>query len=211
MTQEQWKDLVYNQIDSETIDGQMMKCLAQLPDLMYRGRCASKISALPVSTLPSLQVEVRTLSDSFRPTLTNLRERWRDTDSSIAMRYPEHMNLRGIIHAHYSRSYGMALALGIILNCMVAALEDKTPELSEDSSQMVDEVLNLARTVDQYRPLGTLYMVLCLGAAWVGATDSIRKAMLETLLINYHKDLHGASSTFFPHGLKLMETLFTLK
>ena len=211
MTQQQWKDLVYSQIDIDTIDGQMMKCLAHLPDLMHRGRSALSSQSLLVSTLLDIQQEVRTLRDSFGPNLKSLRERWKDTDSSLAMQYAEIMHLKTIIHAHFSRSYGMALAVGIVLNCMLAALGGNIAELSEESSQLSDEVLNLAGIVDQYRPLGALYMIVCLIGAWVGATDPTKKAVVRTCLIGYQRDIQGQSVAISLAELEFLERRFYLK
>ena len=211
MTQQQWKDLVYNQIDIDNIDGQMMKCLARLPDLMHRGRCTLRSSSLPTTHLLEVQKEVRALRDSFGPTLESLRQRWNDTDITIATQFPEFIHSRSIIHAHFSRSYGMALAVGIILNCMLAALDGNAHEVSQASAQLSDEVLDLADAVDQYRPLGTIYMVLCLAAAWVGATNPEKKIIIEIRLVDYKTDVLGPVATHYPAGLELIETRFSLK
>lgn len=199
MTPAQWRDLVYNPIDTDTMDGQMMKCFAQLPDLMRRGRQALKTPTFSFSDLADIQRGMHTLRESFAPHLKGLRERWQETDSSIAMLYPEFMRskaIRGIMHAHFSRSYGMALACEIILNCMLAAIQgnDAPAALSEESSSLSDEVLHLAGIVNQYRPLGTLYMVVGLLAAWVGAVDPARKAVAKKWLIDYHTDTQGPSN-----------------
>lgn len=211
MTQQQWKDLVYNQIDIDTVDGQMMKCLAQIPDLMQRARHALKSPLQPALTLLGIQEEVRALRDSLLPNLKSLRERWMDTDSSLVMQYPGFVQHRAIIHAHYSRSYGLALALAIILNCMLAALDCNTPEISEGSAQLSDEVIILADVVDQYRPLGTTYMILSLAAAWVGATDPAKKAIIETRLTDYQNDVQGPSGPDSSAGLELIDKRFNLK
>ena len=211
MTQQQWKDLVYSQIDIDTVDGQMMKCLAHLPDLMHRGRCALRSASQPVSTLQDLHREARTLRDSFEPSMKSLRERWKGTNSSLVKQYPGYAHLKDIIHAHFSRSYGMALAVGIMLNCVLAALEGDTGGLKEESSQLSDEILNLAEVVDQYRPLGTLYMIISLAAAWVGATDPIKKEMARVCLIGYQRDVQGPSATTSSTDLEFLERRFCLK
>ena len=211
MTQQQWKDLVYNTIDISTIDGQMMKCLAQLPDLMDRGRHALRSLSLPDPVLVGIQEEVRDLRHSFGSNLESLRNRWIDTDSSIAMQYPGFMQQKPIIHAHFSRSYGMALALGIILNCMLAALDGNISEFDEESSQLSNEVLNLAEIVDQYRPLGTMYMILCLVAAWVGTKGWAQRAFLKMRLTSYIKDVHGPSAKGPSADLERIEKRFYLK
>ena len=210
MTQQQWRDLVHSQIDIDTADGQMMNCLARLPDLMERGRRALRSPSLP-SPLSDIQKELRSLRDYFGPHLKSLRERWTDTDSSIATQYPDFLQQKGIIHAHFSRSYGMALAAGIIFNCILAAVGGSSAELSQETSQLSDEVVTLAGVVDQYRPLGTIYMILCLAAAWAGATDPTKKAIVGTHLLSYQRDIKGPSATLDSAELAFIEARFYLK
>ena len=212
MTQQQWKDLVYNHIDIDTVDGKMMACLAHLPDLMQRGRRALRSQPQPISTLLDLQKEGRALREAFEPNMKSLRERWKDTDSNVAVQYPKYAYLNAIIHAHFSRSYGMALAVGIILNCILAALEKNTDGLREESSHLSEEILHLAEVVDQYRPLGTLYMLFSLVAAWVGATDPIRKEMVRICLNGYQRDIQGElAKTTSSTDLESLERRFYLK
>ena len=194
MTQQEWTDLVSNQIDINTVDGQMMKCLAQLPELMHRGRHVIWSMPLNPDTLSGIREEVQLLRVSFAPILDSLRERWLHTDSNIAAQYPDFMAHRAIIHAHYSRSYGLALAIGIILNCMSSTLEGSDKDFSRHSEELSDEVVNLAEVAAQYRPLGTIYMVLSLAAAWVGVKAPAKKAAIEALLISYVRDLQGPSA-----------------
>ena len=211
MTKQQWRDLVYNHIDTDTPDGQMMHCMAQLPDLMYRGRCILRSSSSIPSAILGMREEVRSLRDSFAPHLESLRERWMYTDSNIATQYPEFAAQKAIIHAHFSRSYGLALAIGIMLNCVTAALEGDIREFSTESSQLSDEIVRLAEAVNQYRPLGTVYMVLCLAAAWVGAVDPAKRAIIEPILVAYIRDVQGPSATTMSIGLELLEKKFTLR
>ena len=194
MTQQEWKDLVHNQIDSGSIDGQMMRCLAQIPDLMHRGRNALRSGSLLPEALLAIREEVRSLHDSFTPVLGSLRERWLHTDDSIAVQYPDFKAHKAIIHSHYSRSYGLALALGIIFNCMLSTLEVSNESFTTDSEELADEVITLGVVVDQYRPLGTVYMVLCLAAAWVGTKSESKKVALEMHLTAYIRDLQGPSA-----------------
>ena len=210
MTRQQWEDLVSNQFDIETVDGQMMKCLAMLPELMQRGRYALRSPSQPTCTLLHIQMEVRHFRDSFGPKLESLRKRWIDSDSSVSMQFVS-PHLKAILHAHYSRSYGMALAIEILINCILAALEGSTGDLNDESSQLSDEVLNLAKVVDRYRPLGTLYMIISLVAAWVGTPDPTKKEIVRARLIIYQRDVQGPSATMSSEHLEFIKRRFYLK
>ena len=208
MTPQQWQDLVCSPIDIDTSDGQMMKCFAQLPDLMRRGRQAMKSSTMSMFDRSRIAEEMHALRDSFTPILKDLRDRWQDADDSTMMQYMQchtfmqSKALCGIIHAHYARSYGMALTCGIILNCMLVAIEGDISGLDEESSQLSDEILYLAGAVNQYRPLGTLYMVICLVAAWAVVADPTKKTKAETWLVSYQSDTQGPSAKLSPLWLE---------
>lgn len=207
-TSQQWADLVYNSIDNDTPDGQMMRTLAYLPDLMSRGRHALRAPEAPLSELTELQQEVRDLCNSYGSVLNSLRDRWQymnldDFDSP---------RMKSIIHAHFSRSYGMALCIGIILNCITTALVGDTDgSIRHKSSLLADESLALADVAEQYRPLGAIYMVVCLIAAWVGATDEGKREVMRLRLADYQKDVQGEGAETSVLGLEWMERRFYLR
>jgi hypothetical protein len=211
MSQRQWADLVYSPIDIDTIDGQMMKCLAHLPDLIQRGRCALKQPVLFDSVLLELQREVRNLHGNYAPILKSIRERLERMNSRGLSQHPGPDCLEKKIHAYFTRSYGMALAVGIVLNCILIALVGTNPQLSQESSQFSDEILALAEVVNQYRPLGASYMILCLGVAWLGATDPKVKAKTAEYLFDYQRDLRRPIAAFPSAYLELLEKRVSLK
>jgi hypothetical protein len=211
MSQQQWTDLICSPIDIDTIDGQMMKCLAYLPDLIHRGRCAPKQPLLFDSILLELQREVRNLHGNYAPILKSIRERLEKMTSSRLIQHPGPDCLEKKIHAHCTRSYGMALTVGIVLNCILTALVGTNPQLSQESSQFSDEILALAKVVSQYRPLGASYMILCLGAAWLGATDPMGKAKAAACFVDYQRDLRWPTAALSSADLERFEKRVSLK
>lgn len=207
MSSQQWKDLVYNEIDNDTIDGQMMRCLAYLPDLMSRGRHALRTPSSPEYSLSQLQQEVRSLHESYGVVLKSLRERWQYMDLT---RF-ESVRMRAIIHAHFSRSYGMALCTGIILNCILIGLEGDTGGLRQESSLLADESLALAEVANQYRPLGAIYILVCLITAWVGAIEPMKREIIRERLLDYQKDVQGPSATTSVTDLEGLEKWFYMR
>jgi hypothetical protein len=207
MTSQQWRDLVYNEIDNDTIDGQMMKCLAYLPDLMSRGRQVLKTPSVPFSSRLEFQQEVRNLHESFGVVLKSLRDRCQYMDLSSF----ESPRMKAIIHAHFSRSYGMALSTGIILNCILIGFEGDTGGIRQESSMLADESLALAEVANQYRPLGAIYVLVCLVTAWVGAIEPMKREKIRERLLDYQKDVQGPSATTSVADLEALERRFYLE
>jgi len=190
LPQKQWRDLLSRENDDSTPDGQILKCIMYLPDLMQRSRFALRSQSSPDSTLLELRKEAHTLHENHGFTIKSLKERLENMDSTIPA---EHVHLKRCFHAHFLRSYALALAYGIVLNCMLATLQGTTSQLSQESSQWADETIKLAEIANQYRPLGASYMIICLIAAWAGAIDSKTQAIVEAWLLNYAKDLPRAT------------------
>ncbi|RDL40883.1 uncharacterized protein BP5553_00862 [Venustampulla echinocandica] len=211
MSKQQWKDFVSSQIDSDTIDGQMMRCLAHLPSLMERGRYALKESLMSESTILELQSEVLKLRESYGPILSSFRERWESIESSRGTQYPRIFLSETQIHSHYSRTYCMALAINILLNCVLVALGGTNPQVRRETPQFSDEILKLDEVVNKYRPLGAMYMIICLPAAWIGATDPKTKAAIAGCLLKYQRDLYGPTATPSSAEQELLEKRITLK
>ena len=207
MTSQQWKDLVYNDYDNGTIDGQMMRTLAYLPDIMSRGRFALKTPPLLCSSLTELQQEVRALHESYAECLKSLRDRWQDIDLS---QYGS-PRWKAIIHAHFSRSYGMGLCTGIILNCILMGLEGDNDVIRQESSKFADEALALAEIANQYRPLGAVYILVVLVTAWVGAIEPETREILRERLLEFQKDVQGPSANTSVADLKGIEGRFYLR
>ncbi len=207
MTSQQWKDLVYNHYDKESLDGQMMRTLAYLPDLMTRGRAALRTSLMSCSSLHELQQEARSLHDSFAICLDSLRGRWKHMDLSAF----DSPLMRSIFQSHFSRSYGMGLCTRIILNCIIMGLEGDDGTLRQESSRAADEILTLAEVANQHRPLGAIYILICLAAAWVASTDLRRKDTIMEMYLDYQKDVQGPSATTSVEDLRWLERRFYLR
>lgn len=149
-----------------------------------------------------------------QPVLEALRERIKDHHASTSCgRKGGLLVFWRVMHAHYARSFALQLAIVIILNSMLIALGSVKLklDLAIESSKMSEEIVQLAEEVKGYRPLGSLYMVLCLALAWLGADNGEAKSQIQDLLLEHQKDTMGATSSVSASGLDWIEKRFMLK
>lgn len=216
-TDEEWSDLIVSHFDGATPDGEMMKMLSRLPGIMREGRELLQTPWAPRSSLARLRHEVHEMRVAFGPILVALRNRLEtDTDTSIITG-----NIGGapavqflpILRAHYARSYGTALSVAMILGAVLSAL-DESPALrvllDQECEALTDEIIRLADTVAPYRPLGTIYMVLCLRVAWIGAFTEEKKQCVLDLLGVFNRDFFGPTAAIHREHLDFIEKRFRL-
>lgn len=184
-TQQEWKDLVENELDDNGIDGRMMCCLARLPDMMHRGRDALNDTQGRQLALLELREEMLSLRDDSRAIIEGLRDRSCAIDAKIASGDWIPTGLAAIAPAHCSSGYGLGLAAGVLINCVLGSLGTNDIDLREESGQMAAEIVRLAGILTKYQPLASASMVICLGAAWVGVTDAFVRERTQELLADY--------------------------
>ena len=165
-------------MQGDNVDSKWMQSLARLPDIMQRGQDAVENPCVPPSTLLQLIHEIRSLHAEYQPILTELRERFCGPGGNMALFTQDFADISPNLVAHFSRTYGLGLMVGIIMNSILNALDHETLHLRQDSAQMADEILQLAEFSRQYRPLGAMYPET--------------KAEIRAVLLDYHKDLQGS-------------------
>ncbi|KAL8941744.1 MAG: hypothetical protein Q9216_002072 [Gyalolechia sp. 2 TL-2023] len=170
-------------------DGQWFECVAAVPDLIQRSRAAIKLHKPPSLHLLSLELETRSLLDDCKPLIMTFRERLEKYDPSSTP-----TAIRDHIHANHLRVLGLALGTGIILNCVLGALEGTSDYLGEESSAWSEEIVQLSQVARKYLPLGAMAMVICLRFAWVGAADTVAKEGVKALLYDYELACMGTTS-----------------
>ena len=176
---------------------------------MQRGRDVLHCKGSTLTAVQEVRHEARGLYEDFQPTLTCLRTRFHDIDL-ITASLP--VKTKALLHAHYTRMYCLGLGVGIIINCILNALEDDgNRQLRQETSQMSDEILQLSDVVNQYRPLGALYMRHCLLAAYVGGTEGDTRTRAIESLVDYQGDSWGSAVNISQTGLDRIVKHFTLQ
>ena len=179
-----------NQFDGVTCEGQMMRCLARVPDLMQRGR---KIRGREAED-PNLLDEIRTNYGTFKTILKELSKRLAVIQNLNTNEASESAPVVQA-HAHYLRSYALGLTFAVILNGVLSAIDNEDTELTLESTSFAKEILALAEPAARYRPTGASYMGLCLMAAWIGTTDYSIRSVAETALVDYQGDFPQGKGT----------------
>lgn len=97
------------------------------------------------------------------------------------------------IIASCQTAHVMLLCICLGCNAMLSVLSPWDVSLTKDSARYRDDVLSLAKDVAPYRPLGASHFPLCLMAAYLTVTDSVKRKELEDLLIDFQKDFACSS------------------
>lgn len=206
LTRQQWNDLVLSGYEGAKGDGNMIQCLARVPHELQRCKEVLPCTPFTQTTVMELKHEVQSLRQSCKSIIAGLCHRLDAIDEcSIPI------TLRSHIHAHYACIYGMGLATGILLNCILGMLGDDCIGLCEESAHHSNEILQLAKIAVKYQPLGSAAMILCLSAAWLGAPDSTTKDGVRSLLSDYERACLGLFQSDLTADLERLSARFTSK
>jgi hypothetical protein len=98
---------------------------------------------------------------------------------------------RTLIYLYYT-AYVLLLALALIINGLLRALDPLDITLVEDSIVFSDEVMIIAEHMAQYRPLGAGFVPICLTAAWAATSDPEKQTKIREMILDYQTDFAGA-------------------
>ena len=187
-SRKEWSILVENELDGSTCEGRMMCCLARLPDLMQRGRIALRTK----SNVQIIIAEGRHQYHILKAILSELHDRLNAVQEPSNDGGPQVASRSMRLHAHYQRTYGLALAICMFFNCILNALDPNDTVLEMESTHFCRDSLRLAYQASRYRPLGASFVMLCLVGAWCGSRDEATRATVESTLVDYGMDFPGA-------------------
>ena len=166
----------------------MIRGVAHLREFLhkYRNRIIQR------SQVVLNEVDLLKQYQTVKTMVTVQRERLKmfETGRSISSEVPHGTR----IHSAYQGAYGIGLVIALAYNCVLSSLYPEDIELILDSTSFVADVLLVATSVRRYKPLGSTYVALCLGAAWVGTKDPKTKAAVEKIWEDCGDD--------FPPGLQ---------
>ena len=199
LSQQEWRDLVLSKLDNSSNVTAWLTYLATVPDLRRRCMYAMRYASLDSnSSLTDLALETKSTLEKCSINIIELRER-----------------LDGISGLHYVdrlRSLSMALFTGIIFSCMYHALSCRPLSSDSDAAHWSREMLELAYIAVQYRPLGSMTMIVCLEVAWLGAADEDVRREIKILLAEYHRECMGQiSETELTKSLEITAQRFLLR
>jgi len=211
LTKRQWTELVTNQLDTQSLDGQLLRILAQVPDLMQRARSVMKSKTINYTTLAQLMEEAKGLCDNVLPFLGKTRAYLHENDLSLLSIH--HGPSYGLLatHAFRLRSYGWALTVSIIVYRVAESLDLERQKHKEQLHYLAQEIIKVAESSGRYRPLGSMYLILSLSAAHM-ATDNITiQASSVKWLEDYRTDFSGPKTKLLTTEMTWLKERFLLR
>ena len=157
-----------------------MRCLARVPDLMHRGRVAFE----GAGTISELWEESKSVYDAMKVVLEHMRDRYMIQPGN----HVSPLVAPSKLHCHFQRTYGLALAVSIILNCVLRAFDAEDITLGIEAAQWSEDIVALAEDATIYRPIAASYMIICLIAAWGGSAEETKKLKAIRKLRDYIQD-----------------------
>lgn len=212
LNEQEWEDLVVCHLNITDLDGPWLHALAQLPDIMHRARTHLQHNSLHGEALSQFANEIRDLRASLQPCIDDARAALDEEDLGLLANYTGDPSLEQTIHAIRSRRYGVILTAGMIINSLGKNFDTDTDpamggfDYAGDSLFMALETLRLAAVARQYKPLGSMYMILCLSIACVATEDAFVNAAGRDLLREYRADFW-----MMPQPTALENELFWMK
>ena len=170
LTMQEWQLLVADRLTSNISKIGRGKCLANVPNLLDRSMAALREESRMTSANCELHYDVEALKKSCTVNIQTQRGSLKQFNESRLT-----SELRHQIHACHHRNLALALATGIILNCIEVALNGDKAETRLVSSRWLQEINNVSELALDYRPLGSTAMMIALSVAWIGATEASNK------------------------------------
>lgn len=98
---------------------------------------------------------------------------------------------RTLMYLYYT-AYALLLALALVINGLLRALDPLDITLVEDCIVFADEVIIIAENMAKYRPLGAGFIPICLTAAWAATPDPEKQMRIRELILDYQTDFARA-------------------
>ncbi|OBT64795.1 hypothetical protein VE03_06494 [Pseudogymnoascus sp. 23342-1-I1] len=177
-TPSEWKTLVDNHIDEGTFPGKLMRYVSQVTAMLRHGNFFNgEIS--DTKSVDELRTNYQTLKAAIKSYGTYM-ESLKPIDKDV-----KRFAFDAQTYYLVQRFYTFALTVGIILGCVLSAIDTEDTELTSDLNSFASGIMALAEDGKRFKPLGASYMQLCFQSAWVGTTDPLIKAEAEKEMVEY--------------------------
>ncbi|OJJ58306.1 hypothetical protein ASPSYDRAFT_1047757 [Aspergillus sydowii CBS 593.65] len=189
----EWKELVQNDLDAHSPEGEMLVYFSQVPDILDR------VKANPdgLAGLLILQAEMRSLYFKTRRICDLFRRELNQVENPGESPHPNPFGLPPtMLHAHTQRFYGISITVCLYMNYILVAMRANEPELSKDASYLALEVLSIAENALQYRPFGAAYVTLGLVAGVMAVDKPSLRILLESWAADYWEDFNMSNIDF---------------
>lgn len=201
LTPEEWTQLVTNDLDVNTPDGEMLRSLPLAPTLLQRARTVHQKHTDPTQ----IRDEIWSIYQNCKETRRHIKARSVESDifavPTNKMSPSERALVARLIYSHNQRTYGHGLSITLFYNCVLNALGGTDPITTFDSQYLSEEGIALAERSNIYRPIEIGYLSICLTAAWAAATDQgLRDRIIR--LVEYSDDFKLRGSRYMRRELE---------
>ncbi|KAL9616933.1 MAG: hypothetical protein Q9160_008246 [Pyrenula sp. 1 TL-2023] len=179
----EWEILADNDLDPQTLEGRLMRCLGRVPIMLLRARTIHRGEQRHLELIQEARAQHHIMSNLT----TEIRKLMDTSEQRIPSGSKYKMSLFHI-HAHYQRLYGLAITFAILLNRLVRSFDKDDACLSEEMERLSKEAIDLAEKAACYRPLGASWVSLCLRTAQVATENHELKTELDKAMTDYARD-----------------------
>ena len=209
-SQQEWRDLVENDLDDGTVNGKLLWCMARMANCVQRRRAAFASTSASHAALSRIDREVVDLQREFEPTLEALRQRYQELPTTSIPGLPPSIDVRELLQSYASRLYCLGIAIALFLQLLLKSQKDGDDSHDAVITEHVTEILQLSEEVAAYKPLGAMSMILCLCIACMGASGMDEENAAMATLFRYQKDIIPTRAPVDRGSLQEIKTHLTL-
>ncbi|CEO60783.1 hypothetical protein PMG11_05323 [Penicillium brasilianum] len=201
LSEKEWDSLIVNDYDKANPEGRLLQTLSRAPGIMRRARIFLRTGSDPTG----VQDELWALYQACKLDVDKLKQSSVNKDLSLAQALPHGFHrtwLERVLTVHYDRIYGIGLVITLFFNCMVQALEIHSDAVQADAHHFTEEILVLAETSENLRPVGSGYLIICLITAWAATRDPELRGRVFEWLCEYQSDFSSRQVSQFQQELQ---------
>ncbi|KAL4817063.1 hypothetical protein BDW67DRAFT_184138 [Aspergillus spinulosporus] len=186
LTPTEWTELVQNELDAGTPEGEMLLNLSRVRDILGR----VKTNEHGLAGLLILQAEMRSLYTKTRKICDMFRIELHKIEDPVQDNPPNPLGLPPtLFHALTQRFYGLAITIALYMNYALAVIT-RDPDVSTNANYLALDMITIAENAIQYRPFGAGYVTVGLIAALMTVKDPGLRALLQAWFDDYREDFN---------------------
>ncbi|KAL4769975.1 hypothetical protein BDW60DRAFT_209606 [Aspergillus nidulans var. acristatus] len=186
LTPTEWTELVQNELDAGTPEGEMLLNLSRVRDILSRVKTNEHgLAGLLIlqAEMRSLDIKTRKICDIFRAELHKIENPVQDSLPNPSGVPPT------LLHALTQRFYGLAITIALYMNYALGAIT-RDAIVSANANYFALEMITIAENAIQYRPFGAGYVTVGLIAALMTVKDPGLRALLQAWFDDYREDFN---------------------
>ncbi|KAL4750565.1 hypothetical protein BDW72DRAFT_203832 [Aspergillus terricola var. indicus] len=186
LTPTEWTELVQNELDAGTPEGEMLLNLSRVRDILSR----VKTNEHGLAGLLILQAEMRSLYTKSRKICDVFRAHLHEIENPAQNGPPNPYGLSPVLlHALTQRFYGLSITIALYMNYALEAITMDS-NVTADANYLALEMITIAEDAIRYRPFGAGYVTMGLIAALMTVKDPGLRTLLQAWFDDYRGDFN---------------------